>query len=271
MLGLSPVRVCEACVAEVRSLHPAPDTVCMRCGDALGMESARYAAAFGVHECTTCRVNPPLFARAVAFGPYDGAIREMLHALKFEGVTRVAEHVLGPWMAEAVLQLEGQTAEALVVLPVPLFKGRQRERGYNQAELLARSAVRRLRTLRPGWKLALRTDVLLRVKDTKAMFELRPDQRRRNLVGAFRVAQEDAVRGREVLLVDDILTTGATATQCTKVLLQAGASRVWIATVSRAQPESMLAVVQKVARWDMAGEADGLRPRGGLEDRAELA
>lgn len=264
MLGLSPVRVCEVCVAEVQSLRPSPETVCTRCGDALGMESLRFAAALGVHECTTCRVSPPSFVRAVAFGPYDGAMREMLHALKFAGVTRVADRVLGPWMAEAVLQLEGEASETLVVVPVPLFKGRQKERGYNQAELLARAAVRRLRTLRPGWKLALRTDVLVRVKDTKAMFELRPDQRRRNLVGAFRVAQAEAVRGREVLLVDDILTTGATATQCTKVLLQAGASRVWIATVSRAQPESTLSIGRDTVRWELPqGGASRARAEAG--------
>ncbi len=255
MLGLSPVRVCEACTERVRTQAQAPDPLCSRCGDALGMESARFAAAMGVHECTACRLNPPAFTRAVAFAPYDNEMREMLHALKFGRVRRVAEHVLSQWLAEAILHLEVETPGGLLVMPVPLFGERQRERGYNQAELLARSAVRRLRRLRAAWQLEVNTDALRRVRDTKAMFQLRPDQRRRNLVGAFAVVHPETVRGRDVLLVDDILTTGATANQCAKVLLKAGASAVWVATVARAQPEGASAVARDTALWDAGGVA----------------
>ncbi len=214
------------------------------------MESARFAAAMGTRECTPCRLTPPAFTKAVAFAPYDNEIREMLHTLKFGGVRGVAEHVLGDWMAAAVLQLRGLAGEDLVVIPVPLFGARERERGFNQAELLARAAVKRLRRSHPGWKLDLRPGALLRVRDTRALYTLRPDQRRRGLQGAFRIGDADAVRGREVLLIDDILTTGATANLCAKVLLRAGATRVWVATVARAQPESVRSVERDVAHWD---------------------
>ena len=214
------------------------------------MESARFAASMGVRECTLCRTSPPAFARAVAFGSYDNEMREMLHALKFNGMRRVAEHVLGDWMAEAILQLEAEAAAELVVVPVPLFRDRERERGFNQAGLLAESAVKRLRKLRPGWKLSLQPGALQRVRDTRALFALRPDQRRRNLAGAFRSGEPEAVHGREVLLVDDILTTGATVNACARVLLRAGAMKVWVATAARAQPESVRAVEETVARWD---------------------
>ena len=270
MLGLRAVRVCDVCIRRVSEQVQSPEELCHRCGDALGMESARFAASLGMRECTGCRLQPPSFARAVAFGPYDNELREMLHALKFSGVRRVGDHVLGPWIAAALLGLEAEAARTLLVVPVPLFRERQRERGYNQAELLARSALRQMRRLRPDWTLELCTDVLLRVRDTKAMFQLRPDQRRRNLQGAFRVSREEAVRGREVLLIDDILTTGATANQCAKALLKAGATKVWVATVARAQPESRLAVTTDVAVWDALPSSDAFASSNGLARSNEL-
>ncbi len=253
MLGLTPVRVCDACVGRVRAeALEADELTCSRCGDALGMESARFAASMGMTECTACRLAPPPFAKAVSFGTYDSEMREMLHTLKFGGMQRVAEHVLGEWMAGAFLKLEGEAAAELVVVPVPLFEERERERGFNQAMLLARAGVKRVTKLRPWWKLELRPEALVRSKDTRALFALRPDQRRRGLRGAFQIGDAAAVRGREVLLVDDILTTGATARECAKVLLRAGAAKVWVATVARAQPESLRAVEVSVARWDVA-------------------
>lgn len=219
------------------------------------MESVRFAASMGVVECTQCRVAPPAFAKAVAFAPYDSEMREMLHALKFDGMRRVAEHVLGEWVAEAILKLEPDAARELAVVPVPLFRDRERRRGFNQAGLLAEAGLKRLAKVRPDWKLEMRPEALLRVKDTRALYALRPDQRRRNLEGAFRIGDAEAVRGREVLLVDDLLTTGATANICAQVLLRAGAERVWVATVARAQPENARAVAKSVARWGVeAGE-----------------
>ena len=252
MLGLTPVRVCDACVRRVGGdALECNELTCSRCGDALGMESARFAASMGATECTACRLAPPPFAKAVSFGIYDSEMREMLHTLKFGGMQRVADHVLGEWMAQAFLKLEGEVATEMVVVPVPLFKDRERERGFNQAALLARAAVKRVGKLRPWWKLELRPEVLVRSKDTRSLFALRPDQRRRGLRGAFQVGDAAHVRGREVVLVDDILTTGATARECSKVLLRAGAAKVWVVTVARAQPESLRAVEVSVARWDL--------------------
>lgn len=264
MLGLRPVRICDHCVASVRSQAETGEPLCSRCGDALGMESVRFAASLGVKDCTACRVNPPAFARAVAFGSYDNEMREMLHALKFNGMRRVAEHVLGRWMGEAILKLEGEAAGELVVVPVPLFRAREKQRGFNQATLLAEAGIERLRELRPAWKFALQPRALERVRDTRALYELRPDQRRRSLQGAFRIGDAERVRGREVLLVDDIFTTGATANACARVLLRAGAAKVWVATVARAQPESVRAVAATIARWG-GGLAEGVGSTDSLQ------
>jgi ComF family protein len=216
------------------------------------MESARFALAMGTTECTMCRLAPPEFARAVAYAEYDGEMREMLHLLKFDGVRELAAHVLGEWLAKAIVKLETQAARELVVIPVPLFAARERSRGFNQSKLLAEAAVKRLRRQRRGWKLELDTKSLTRVKDTRALFTMQPHERRKNLHGAFRVMDAGAVRGREVLLIDDIMTTGATARECARVLLRAGAAKVWVATVAKAQPESVVlrASEEMVARWD---------------------
>jgi ComF family protein len=256
MVALGRVRVCEECLARVGPQAADEDVLCSRCGDAMGMESARFAAAMGVSECTMCRLAPPEFERAVAFANYDNEMREMLHLLKFDGKRRMAKYVLGERLAAAVRKLRGVAADELVVVPVPLFAARERERGFNQAQLLANVAVQRLRSLEPEWTLTVNDKAMQRVKDTRALYLLDPSQRRRNLKGAFRVVDAEGLRGREVLLVDDIMTTGATARECAKVMLRAGAAKVWVATVAKAQPESVKSVVQHEAEefvmWDSA-------------------
>jgi ComF family protein len=259
MAAFARLRVCEACVARVGPQAEAEqDVLCTRCGDAMGMESARFGAAMGVSECTMCRLAPPQFDRAVAFANYDNEMREMLHLLKFDGMRGVAEHVLGAGMVAAVLKLREGAASELVVVPVPLFAARERERGFNQARLLAEAAVKRLLRLEPEWTLRLPAQVLQRVKDTRALYALDPSQRRRAVQWAFRVVDAEVVRGREVLLIDDIMTTGATARECARVLKRAGAAKVWVATVAKAQPESVQNVVRHDAEsfsmWD-AGSA----------------
>jgi ComF family protein len=258
---LSPVAVCETCLAGVGS--GADHAIqCTRCGDALAPESARFAAAMGVTECTLCRLAPPEFSKAVAFADYDAEMRELLHLLKFAGQRRIAEHLLGARLATAILRLLPHTADDLLVLPVPIFAARRHERGFNQAELLASAALRRLRHTAPAWHLTLRADILLRVKDTRAFYRLDPAQRRRDLVGAFQIApaQAAALQGREVLLIDDILTTGATARACARVLLRAGAAKVWVATVAKAQPELTVQQQSGVALWTAAARTRVIEP-----------
>jgi ComF family protein len=206
-----------------------------------------------------CRLAPPQFDRAVAYASYEDEMRRMLHLLKFEGMRGMAEHVLGAAMAAAAGKLRGVAADELVVVPVPLFAAREKTRGFNQARLLAEAAVKQLRRVEPGWGLRLGSGVLERVKDTQALYALNPTQRRASLKGAFRVADAEAVRGCEVLLIDDIMTTGATARECARVLKRAGAAKVWVVTAAKAQPESVLSTVRHdagrqdadgVAMWD---------------------
>jgi ComF family protein len=205
------------------------------------MESDRFALPVEGILCAPCRQVPPAFERAAAYGVYEGALREMLHLLKYEGVRTLARP-LAAKLAEAVLLLEGSpewTGE-LAVVAVPLFAGNQRRRGFNQSILLADEAIARLRPVRPNWKLTARHSLLKRVKETGSQFNLSTKGRRRNVLGAFKVQDDrNTLVGRDVLLIDDIYTTGATSRACSQVLRRAGARRVWVATLARAQKEQV--------------------------------
>jgi ComF family protein len=234
--------VCNTCRAAVT---PQEAVLCRCCGEALDidLESARFRATLpGIEAlCRFCTASPPSFARAVAYAVYERELREMIHLLKYERM-RGLVGLLGGMLADTMLTLRAETAGELDVVVVPLFAGKQRLRGYNQSELLAAAAVRRVAGSTPDWKLRHVPGALCRTRDTRSQFELNPSGRRRNVRGAFSVEPGRLQPGREVFLLDDIFTTGATARECAKVLLQAGAAKVWVATLARAQ-------MPQVAMW----------------------
>jgi ComF family protein len=224
LIKLSRLPVCERCLI---ALRPLQGSYCSVCGEALhiatGIDSAES-------RCLLCqRVDPP-FERAVAYGSYDGGMRDLIHVLKFQQV-RPAAAVLGRMLAETMAQLEKTMPVATIaVVPVPLHKRKRAQRGFNQAEMIARSALKQLS--RPK-RFDLCAGVLLRRRETGSQIGLTRHQRRENLRGAFAVNDPTRILNRDVLLIDDVLTTGTTASECARVLLRAGAARVWVATVAR--------------------------------------
>jgi len=234
--------ICDVCRA---AIPPQGGVLCRCCGEALDidMESARLAAhtmGEGLL-CRPCRTSPPEFERAVAYSVYEHELREMIHLLKYERMERVAKP-LGSRLADSILTLRAEAGTELDVVAVPLFAGKQRARGYNQSELLVQAALEELRRRAPDWKLRHVEHALSRRRDTRSQFELNPSSRRGNVKGAFEVDANRLRPGVEVLLVDDIYTTGATARECAKVLRRAGARKVWVATLARAQ-------MPQVALW----------------------
>lgn len=238
LLRSSVLPICEGCRTAV---PPQTMALCRCCGEALDMESVRTTPAEGLL-CFECRAVPPMFERAVAYAVYQDELREMIHLLKYERMAGVAK-LLGGLLAESILTLRDEAARDLVVVAVPLFPAKERQRGYNQAELLADAAVAELRADVPEWRLRRVAGLLSRRRDTASQFELTPRGRRRNLKGAFAVDAAKLPFDCEVLLVDDIYTTGATARECSRVLRRAGARKVWVATLARAQ-------AVRVVMWD---------------------
>ena len=232
LLRFSRLPVCDSCW---KQLPEQSGCLCSVCGEALGIGD--FGAGDGL-VCRVCRASAPPFARAVAHGLYQEKLRALLHLLKYEGMEPVADS-LGRLLARQVMTIE-DLPRTLLVIPVPLFKAKRRQRGFNQAEALARGAVRALWQTRPEWRLTVATGVLERRRATQSQAGLTPHQRRANLRGAFFVSAPEKLKGADVLLIDDIYTTGATARACAQALRRAGAGSVHVATVARAQRQEMI-------------------------------
>jgi len=180
--------------------------------------------------CPACVMEEPEYLRAAAYGRYDGVLRELIHLLKYDHV-RPAATVLGRILARVVADLFPQPwPEHVLVTAVPLHARRRRQRGFNQSELIARELVRSCS--RTG--LALEPALLVRKRFTESQTGLSRDQRRANLRGAFGVPHPSRVANRNILLVDDVLTTGTTVGECSRMLRRAGAASIYVATVARA-------------------------------------
>jgi ComF family protein len=179
---------------------------------------------------------PPPFERAVAYGIYENGMRAAIHAFKYDRMHPAAGR-LGAMLGQAILKLAGEAPAELLVVPVPLHRSKLSERGFNQARALAREAIRALGKSNPEWRLTLAPKTLIRLRVTQTQAGLSPHQRRQNVRGAFQVGDTGAVRGRDILLIDDILTTGATARAASLALKRAGAKSVWVATLARAGRE----------------------------------
>jgi len=208
-------------------MRPIAGGTCSICGERLLSPYAFLAEAEA--RCGLCRRLEPPFVKAVAYGSYEGGLRELIHILKY-GQVRPAANVLGRMLSEVIEGLErGFGPGTVVVVPVPLHVRRLRQRGFNHSDLIARAALKQ----GPTERLVLHTKILERRRDTQSQTGLTRHQRRENIRGAFVVAKPEALSGREVLVVDDVFTTGTTVSECARVLLRAGASKVWIATVAR--------------------------------------
>ena len=229
LTNISRLPVCEECLDSIAPIR-APQ--CVQRGERL----LPSQLLVGDGRCHRCREFEPEFDRAVSFGEYAGALRGLIHLLKYEGVL-TAGPVLGRLLAEAITQLEHGDDEAKPLLvPVPWYSSKRGERGFNQAELIARSAVK---SLPQPMEVAA---VLKRQRATHSQVELTRKERVANMRGAFRVADPERVKGHAVIVVDDVMTTGTTVSECARVLKKAGVDKVWAATVARTLKEVMLPV-----------------------------
>jgi ComF family protein len=170
--------------------------------------------------CPLCRLGLRGFDAAYSFGAYDGVLRELIHLFKY-GRIRTLAKPLGNHLALAIPREQRFD----LIVPMPLHWRRRWQRGFNQAELLAREIARRC-------SLPVVSSVR-RVRATPAQAGLSNSERRRNVSKAFAVRRKRLVEGRRVLLIDDVMTTGATASACARVLRDAGAKYVALLTLAR--------------------------------------
>ena len=208
---------CDPCWSE---FAPVRGAVCPTCGRPLGSPEALIASPG--HECRACRQFPPHFDQALSAGVFEGQLREAIHCYKYRPALSLGRP-LAEWMANQIRVVD--TLD--VVMPVPLHRKRLKQRGFNQALLLAQVIAERS-------GLPLVYDSLLRIRDTRPQVDLSGADRTKNVRGAFSVALPATVQDKRILLVDDVLTTGATMNECARELKQAGASSVTALTLARA-------------------------------------
>lgn len=228
--GVFP-RCCEACGEKVgggqsghlcwdcgRRLHLITRPYCELCGDPCDGDLS------GSYTCALCRRDPPAFTAARSAVRYRGVIQPLVQAFKYNAALHLTRELTGLLEAAWRASLPPIIIDAIV--PVPLHDTRRRERSYNQSELLAARLAKRMG--RP-----LLTDCLVRTRPTVTQTGFNAEQRRRNVRGAFDVKNARWAEGRRLLVVDDVMTTGATLDACANVLRDAGAAAVVGLTVAR--------------------------------------
>ncbi len=207
---------------EFAALHFITGTLCFRCGVPLGGDDTLLGA--DGPSCAACLVHPPRFARARAALVYDEAARRPVLDLKRAG-RRDGLVTLAGWMQMAGRDL---LEEADLIVPVPLHYTRLVMRGFNQSAWLASALAKSSGT-------PVSVDALKRIRRTQSQAGLDPKARRRNVAGAFevRTSRLDKIKGRRIVLVDDVFTTGATVTGCARALRKAGAAHIDVLVLAR--------------------------------------
>ncbi len=217
--------LCSKCIQQVLLVE---EPYCAHCGTPFDPNVARPPPL-----CESCRSNAPSFDGARAVGLHTGHLRKAIITYKFRGRTSLALF-LARLLTERVVAEADKSwplplADVDAVVPVPLHPHRKRWRGFDQAGLLARH-------LGEAMEKAVWAECMVRHKPTLPQIGLTPRQRRENVKNAFSVGEENRIRDKRLLLVDDVYTTGATGMDAARALKAAGAAEVYLMTVSRAAP-----------------------------------
>jgi ComF family protein len=254
LITIASLPVCEPCLAQI---VPMDGLLCRVCGEKL---FSSFVNAGDGPLCGMCRRAEPHFRRAVAYGAYEGALRELIHLFKYNGI-RPAGKLLGRLLSKVTAEMA--LPDSLIVIPVPLWSGKRQTRGFNQAEAIARSFL----SFNSARGIQLDTGILARTRDTTSQTGLTRHQRRANVRGAFTVLRPERIKGRSVLIVDDVMTTGTTAGECARVLRRAGAKEVFVATVARATKEVGTVEVGTIEVRSVVARAANV-PAGGIPGHA---
>jgi len=209
--------ICTQCWDRI---SPYSGPICQICGKPLVSEASIT--------CADCIVNKPMFKTARSFGLYEGVLREAINLLKYQGIKRLSKP-----LSKMMFALLGDNYSVDAVVPVPLYKKRLRQRGFNQSALFAKHLANYI-----GVPLFL--NCLIKVKDTMPQVELNAEERRKNIKNSFAVISREFIQGRNILLVDDVFTTGATVRECSKLLKKAGAQDIYVLTLAHSHSKPAL-------------------------------
>jgi len=207
--------VCPGCWDKVEKNIP---PFCASCGRHLD------AKAIAKNICSSCANVKFYFDRAFSPCLYTGTVKKLIHEFKYGGKDYLGEP-LGSIMNTFIRDYNLPIEHLDFIIPVPLHKSRQREREFNQAEILSRQVAEEFNK-------ELLTGALIRSKPTKTQTELTLEERRRNVEESFRVSQPELIKDTNLLLIDDVLTTGATSNEAAKSLKEAGAKIVLLMTLA---------------------------------------
>ena len=211
--------VCTRCWLAIAPVTP---PICAQCGQPLAAPPEGIASA--AHRCGACLLDPPPYEQARAVGLYQGVLRDLIHAMKYQRVYGLVQPLAELLQTQFTGYWGLRMPDALV--PVPLHRSKLWEREFDQALALARYLSKGVGV--PVW-----ADRLVRQRRTVSQVGLRAAERRHNVRGAFRLTEPPACEGKALLLIDDVYTTGATLRECARVLQRAGAAWIGGYTLAR--------------------------------------
>lgn len=198
-----------------KAVSPYEGPMCLRCGKPLVSDISKT--------CGECLEDEPAFSYARSFGLYEGVLKRAISLLKFYGIKRLSRP-----LSDVMLHLKIPDAD--VMIPVPLHEKRLRKREFNQSALIAKY-------LAASQGITVMLNCLVKIRDTMPQVGLSSSERRKNIKGAFAINNRPLISGKDIVLVDDVVTTGATVRECSKVLKKAGARDIYVITLAHGMME----------------------------------
>ena len=207
--------LCEKCRSKILVIPP----TCFVCKKMVPIAEGSVPG----RTCLNCRSKTNIYAYLSPFF-YEGLIKNSIHDLKYKRVRDIAGELSG-LLADYLVKYKVVFPQEALLIPAPLHSYRRRERGFNQAELIGHLLSERI-------GVNLEKEVLIKTKSTKSQVELSAEERRQNLAGVFAVKNPEKILNKNIILLDDVKTTGSTLEEAAGVLKSAGVKRVWAITVA---------------------------------------
>jgi len=208
--GIAPI--CPQCWDRI---SPYSGPICQICGKPLVSEASIT--------CADCIVDKPIFKMARSPGLYEGVLRVAINLFKYYGIKRLSKPLSG-----MMFTLLDNKHPVDVIIPVPLYKKRLRQRGFNQSALFAKHLANHIGT-------PLFLNCLIKIRDTMPQVGLNAKERKKNIKNSFAVISREFIQGKNIMLVDDVFTTGATVRECSKLLKKAGAENIYALTLAHSR------------------------------------